>query len=61
MFKKMPTEKRKELAVDNGLDREEAEVLGLSKDDFDRWTDDEVPESRQEEEARIKQESAMSW
>ena len=61
MFKKMPTEKRKELAVDNGFHREEAEVLGLSKDDFDRWTDDEVPESRQEEEARIKQESAMSW
>jgi replication factor C large subunit len=61
MIKKMPTETRKELALDNGLERDEVEVLGLSKDDFDRWTDDEVPESRQEEEAAIKQESAMDW
>jgi len=61
MFKKMPTEKRKELAMSNGFNVKEADVLGLSKDDFDRWTDDEVPESRQEEEAAIKQESAMSW
>lgn len=61
MIKKMPTETRKELALDNGLERDEVEVIGLSKDDFDRWTDDEVPESRQEEEAAIKQESAMDW
>ena len=61
LIKRNPVEKRKKLAVNNGLDRDEVEVIGLSKDDFDRWTDDEVPESRVVEESRIKQDSAMSW
>ena len=62
MLLKLPVEQRKNLALENALDMDEAEVLGLDAANFDEWRSSEgVPEERQEEEARIGQESAMSW
>jgi hypothetical protein len=61
MIKKMSVEERQEVAISNGLERDEVKVLDLTPSQFDKWSDDEVPEERQVEAVEIGQSSAMDW
>jgi replication factor C large subunit len=61
MIRKMPVEDRKEVAISNGLERDEVSALGLTPSQFDSWNDDEVPEERQVTAIEINQSSALDW
>lgn len=61
MIKKTSVETRQELAISNGLDRDEVKVLDLTPSQFDKWSDDEVPQERQAESVEIGQSSALDW